>query len=363
METINENMPNKQKLRFNYVFFDSEDKRIRKDKKGYRYICSKDLEKVEGVLLVTYPLDYACSLVRFLFLLHNSTKINRLIKLPFKQKWFPFYFKNTFRDNKPICFIVSGRYASIEYLRFLKKAYPTAKIVKMHRDLFHLWKERNPQFDERAIDELFDLSITYDKNEADKYNMLNFDEFESKIEIKRDKKYPLHDVIFVGKAKDRLNSLIKVYDKLSLLGLKPFFYITGVEKKDRIYRDGIFYKKSNLSYYDMLYATVNSKYILEINQEGAIGYTSRFLEAVIYNKKIITNNASIKNSKFYNPDNVLILDENLNIDPSFFENRYDDVDYHYNGEFSPLNVIKLVDAFFNLEQENITNENNRNILR
>ena len=49
---------------------------------------------------------------RFMQLLHRihfSSKINSKITLPLKKIWNPFYFDNTFNDDKPICFIFTGK--------------------------------------------------------------------------------------------------------------------------------------------------------------------------------------------------------------------------------------------------------------
>lgn len=331
-----------ESLKYNYVFFDSEDKRLKKDKYGYRYICSKDLLDCENVIWVTYPLDYAPFYVRLLFLIHNAPKTNCIINLPFKEKWYPYYFKNTFENDKPLCFIMSGRYLSVSYLRYLKKTYPSAKFVKIHRDLLELWKQRNPSFTDEIVNEIFDLSLTYDGKEAEKYRMPYFCEFESKIDIPLSKKYPLHDVFFAGKAKDRLDLLLKTYDRLVAIGIKPFYYITGVYGQNPPKREGIVYAKRNMPYFDMLYNSVNSKCILEINQEGAVGYTSRFLEAVMYNKKLLTNNVSIRKSKFYNENYIQIFSRVEEIEKTFF---YDceNIDYGYVNEFSPINMIYTID--------------------
>lgn len=330
-----------ENLKYNYVFFDSEDSRLRINKKGYRYICSCDLTKYSNIKLVTFPLDYAPKIMRFLYLLHNAKKSNMLFNLPFKKIWYPFYFKNDFKNKKEICFIMSGRYLSVDYLRYLKETHPNAKFVKMHRDLVDLWKQRNPQFTDAIVNELFDASMSYDICDSQKYDMIHFDEFESKIEIKKSDRYPLHDVFFAGKAKDRLNALVDIYDRLVCLGQKPFFYITGVAKIDEIKREGIIYASKNMSYYDMLSHTINSKIVLEINQKGADGYTSRFLESVMYNKKLITNNKSIQVSPFYNDKMILIYETPMDISLDFLKN--DDAEYNYKDEFSPVNMIKTLD--------------------
>ena len=97
-----------------------------------------------------------------------------------------------------------------------------------------------------------------------------------------------------------------------------------------------------MPYSEMLYHTINSKCILEINQYEAVGYTSRFLEAVMYNKRLITDNKDVMLSKFYSSDNIMCISDILDIDPSFVSSEKI-VDYYYNGEFSPIHLIEKID--------------------
>ena len=92
----------------------------------------------------------------------------------------------------------------------------------------------------------------------------------------------------------------------------------------------------------MLYRSVNAKCMLDINQTGAVGYTSRFLEAVIYNKKLIADNPSIRSTKYYNPQFIQLVEKMDDIDPEFVKN---DIipDYQYGGDFSPIHLLKQID--------------------
>ena len=144
---------------YNYVFFDiADDNMLRRNPDGYYAICTEDLQKLENVLLVSYPLDYASPLIRFLFGLHHTNHINKYVNLPLKSLWFPYYFKPHFAVERPLCFVVSGTYLSVDYLRYLKKKYPDAKFVKIHRDLVELWKKRYPWYTDEVVKEIYDLS-------------------------------------------------------------------------------------------------------------------------------------------------------------------------------------------------------------
>ena len=337
---------------YNYIYFDTADRNTRKrNPDGYYAICTEDLQKLENVLVVSYPLDYASPLIRFLFGLHHTNHINKYVKLPLKSLWFPYYFKPHFAVERSLCFVVSGTYLSVDYLRYLKKKYPDAKFVKIHRDLVELWKKRYPWYTDEVVKEIYDLSFSYDTGDAEKYGYIHFDEFESRPDVPQAPDYPLCDVYFAGAAKNRLPRLIEVYDRLTAAGLKCSYYITGAASDQRAPRDGIYYAADQMSYREMLYRTVNARCILEMNQLGAVGYTSRFLEAVLYNKRLNTDNLSVRESKFYAPDRIQCFANVSDIDSEFVRSTAP-VDYHYQGEFSPVHLIeKIGQALNDLERE------------
>ena len=330
-------------LKYNYVFFNStESYDLRENSKMYCAICTRDLESYDGAKVVTYPYDYASKLIKSLFFLHNSNRTNRVIKLPYKKIWYNHYFINDFNEDKPLCFILLNRFwFPPEYLKWLKTKYPNAKFVLLLRDLM---KISNNPYSKRFINNpIFDLQMTIDREEAKEYGMLYYDEYESKIDIPIADNYPLSDVFFAGKVKDRMNKLMTAYDILSKAGLKCDFYLTDTpedQKRDLI---GVTYADKPMPYIDMLYKTVNSRCVLEFNQDGALGFTSRFLEAVMYNKKLITDNPAVKDTKFYDTSKIQFVEKAADIDPQFILDDNKVINYNYNGEFSPIRLLELID--------------------
>lgn len=332
------------KFKYNYVFFNvGAIKNHKEDKDSYYYICTEDLCKMDNVHVVSYPLDYSSYFLHLLFTLHSHPKINKIVNMPLKNLWYPYYFKVKFPENRPFCFVVYGYYITVGYLNYLKKRYPDCRIVLIHRDLISLWRKRQPEFTDENIKALFDLIMTYDEDEAAKYGISYFSEIESKTEVPIAKNYPTSDVFFAGSSKGRLNMLLQIYDVLIGNGLTCHYYITDVPKGERIQRPGITYAEHNMPYREMLYHTVNSRCVLEINQPGAVGYTSRFLEAVMYNKKLMTNNIAIKKSNFFNPKYIQCFSTVSAINASFVMADVGEINYHYNGEFSPVWLIEQIE--------------------
>ncbi len=64
---------------------------------------------------------------------------------------------------------------------------------------------------------------------------------------------------------------------------------------------------SKLSYEQYLQQVEQCGILLDIVQDGQDALTMRVLEAMFLSKKLITNNKSIRNYDFYQPDNIFIL--------------------------------------------------------
>ena len=91
---------------------------------------------------------------------------------------------------------------------------------------------------------------------------------------------------------------------------------------------------SEMTYAENVQRLKHAKCILEIMHEGFVGITQRYLEAVIYNKRLLTNNVEIKKLPYYNPQYMYYFEKVEDIDWNWV-NEDVEVDYHYNGDFSP----------------------------
>ena len=301
---------------------------------GYYSICMRDLWDDDGILISNFPMDYANPIIKFICGIYNHPRV----KLPLQNLWYPFFFKPKFKTHKPYCFISIGYKWPTQYYVWLKRKYPDAVFVRFIRDLV---STQLNIYDSLKNSGVFDYWVSYDENDAKKYGMLFHNEVESKIQLKSPDRFQ-YDVFFAGRAKKRLSQIVAVYDVLEKAGLNCFFYIMSAKKEERIGRKGIIYTDKLLTYRQMLEYNMQSRCLLEINQEGAIGYTARFLEAVMYNKLLLTDNMSIVNTPFYNPNYIQCFSQIENINTSFV-NKDVKVDYSYKNEFSPIHFIEFID--------------------
>lgn len=104
------------------------------------------------------------------------------------------------------------------------------------------------------------------------------------------------DCFFCGLPKDRLADLNQLRQTLEESGLQCNFIIPHS-------------KESVISYQEYLRQLSLSRCVIDICQQGQTGITRRPLEALFYNKKLITNNPAIRQYNFYRPENIFIWGE------------------------------------------------------
>ena len=328
---------NKKYVVFNYPDFNG----LSNNKDGYYSICLEDLYNIENIKVVNYPLEGRNILLKFAHKVFKSFKARGIFEemcTKVISAFYPLYFTSKIQDQDNLCFVFVSDVWDMDYMRYLKKKYPNCKIVMALRDLvktkwfYKQLKEAN----------LVDCWMSYDEGDCKEYNMHYFSEFESKIHISKNSEVETSDVFFTGRAKDRLPKILEVYDRLTLLGLKCLFIILDAPESQQVKREGVVYTSQMMSYRKMLDYSINSKCLLDINQAGATGFTSRFLEAVIYNKLLLTNNSNIKNHPLYDERYIKIFNNVKEISLCDFDFS-DRVQYNYSNEFSPLFFISEID--------------------
>ena len=203
------------------------------------------------------------------------------------------------------------KYDKVIYFDFYKKNTLSIlrKYTYMSEEIFWLWNKT----EERKINYLksFSKNIwTFDEGDGKKYNLKYTNQFywrEAKNEdmLKEEKR-----LFFIGEDKGRIDRIDEIAKKVNL----PIKILIKKEKFKFYKKDFQKYLlKKNLDYPKVLDEIKSSSVILEICKKGQEGITLRALEALFFNKKLITNNLNIKNYDFYNENNIFIIENNKNI--------------------------------------------------
>lgn len=118
---------------------------------------------------------------------------------------------------------------------------------------------------------------------------------------------------------------------LKKIGRKINFY----DKHFKVYEESIAYK-------NVLKKVANSNCIIEFLQKDQNSQSLRFYEAVVLNKKLLTNNKNITKLPFYNEKYMKIFDKSYQIDFDWIKKR-ETIDYNYKNEFSPIWIINKIE--------------------
>lgn len=180
---------------------------------------------------------------------------------------------------------------SKEITSFIKKYNPKCKV---HLFFFNTISNSYHQMilKDKNIDKLW----SFDQKDVEKYG-LNFNTpmyAKEYVDCFPIIEFPENDIIFVGKAKERISLIENIEEKCKEKQLKTDFTIVKSEK-------------DYVAYEDYVRRIMNAKCILDITNEGQTGLTLRFMEALFTNKKIITNNQYIKAYAFYDPANIFVI--------------------------------------------------------
>lgn len=279
-------------------------------------------------------------LIRCWFSVRNKNKL--VVKLPFRSIWYRFsVFRKYVNKNDHIKFVIydHNRLSLDEkYIKWLRKKYPYSTISY----IFTNTAKKSGAYDYgklTVLNDMYDQVFAFDEADSREYGFeYNYLIYAPILPINNETME--YDAIFVGGAKERLPFLHKIYNKLISLNLRPCFYIFGVDEKDQLKNSNIHYNK-RIPYEETMKLTAKSRCIIDILQDGSTGIALRICESVVWNKLIITDNKGAANEPFYDPNNILIIDNEEDITKSFF-NHVPNVDNKYSELFTPERLFGLI---------------------
>ena len=161
---------------------------------------------------------------------------------------------------------------------------------------------------------------------------------------KENQKKSMYDLYFCGSVKGRAELLKNINDKLKndVSCSWDIFSNKSTNSKEieciqtfTRCRD----RSEVIPYSEVLERTMKAGCILDIVQKGQNGNTIRYYEAICNDKKLLTNNRSVLNSKYYDPRYIQYFSKAEEIDVEWIK-RPCEVNFGYQGEFSPEILIR-----------------------
>ena len=303
----------------------------------------RDIGLLENATLFPTPMLSSNPLLQFLHHAHFSFAINNKVNLPFQALWAKQYALSNiqFNEHKKYCLIYTDISACRTDTYYLEKLSQKKNIV-MVMVMANVVASKEKLLKQRF--KYFKYVFSWDKADVEKYGMVYHPPCYSRITMPSNRKMD-SDCFFIGSSKGRLEVLKEIHKRVIAAGGKAEFYITNVDKKDQT-EPGIHYN-CRLPYSTVLAKDMASNCIIEVIAGNQVGQTLRAEEAIIGNKKLLTNNVYMKDNPYYKTGYIRVFTDICDADIAFILQK-EDVDYNYQDDYSP---ILLIDHINSLEDE------------
>ncbi len=261
-------------------------------------------------------------------LLRAVTRFQRRLILPFADKFILDSVERFGRKHYDLIFVVQGEGLSPQTLFRLRRSFPNARFV------WYLWDSLKNKKALIPNISAFDECYTFDVGDSKFYGMnfrpLYFSPGFMHGAVQNHK----YQLSFIGTAhSDRfeiVSNLIKVLPEKTacfwyLYLQAPWVFWAQKLANPSFRRASI----SNFHFNPMPREEVQGVFfdslaILDIEHPGQTGLTMRTFEAMGAHKKLVTTNALVKDSDFFNPNNILVIERgsSMKIPDSFLSSPY-----------------------------------------
>jgi len=277
-------------------------------------------------------------------------KINKIFPLPFKSFWEKRYTTSTIKlDNKTDNYVIllAGAYFVESWSQtFLWKRLYSYRQKHQCKIFLYLVDpvEKFPKV--KYWFKFFDKICTYSSGDAQAFgfnyiplpcvNLLQSEELKSSLLKSKDN----YDIYLRAEDNGRGKIIKEVYEYLHSNNVNCNIIVNSNEKE--IQSPGYKITNERIPYYQMVAEELNANVILEIvlPNNGSSG-TLRKREAVIYGKKLLTNDPYYNSDRFYKTGNIRYFNTVNDIDIEWIKER-EPVNYNYNDDYSVENFCKAL---------------------
>lgn len=229
---------------------------------------------------------------------------------------------------------------TVKYLKCFKNQHKNVRLYALVTDSMHASSPHMNLVREKLFSDVWDRVLTYDKYDAEEYGFtwFGYTYYSSYDFVESD---PIaSDIYYVGYDKGgRSRIVLDVYQIILSGGGTARFDVVSDKPEDPV--SGLTYLYRKISYPQVIARVKSTNCILEILQNNQRAQSLRFFEAVVYNKKLLTNNPGITELPYYDERFMKVFSTVDEIDIEWLRKR-ENIDYGYNGEFSPIKIIDFI---------------------
>lgn len=270
-------------------------------------------------------------------------RINKLIPLPLKKLWERAYTTDDLsakNDYNMFVLFMAGAYYEETFSQpeLLRRVHEFSEKTFCRKILYMVDPiDKYPNLPDWFP--YFDFIASYSREDEIKYNTVYIDSPCVHLPVKTNETE--YDIYFRGMNAGRLEIIKKCYSHLAENGVSCSFHVqTG--PKESSFNTGLICSEERVPYETMVVEETKANVLLEVLIPGVgSGPTLRSKEAVIYGKKLLTNNPWAVESEFYSSGNIRTFRSVEDIDIDWIRDSKP-VDYGYSGQFSCDEVFRKI---------------------
>lgn len=283
-------------------------------------------------------------LLNFFVKLVLSRKINSIIEVPFKNRVFDFY-NNCCDENINYYFIIptaSMIKLEMSFLKELQEKHPNYFFIALVTDSLKSHSVHLNYVRDKLKSNVWTLVTSFDKQDSKEFGFsyFGYSFYSDYSDVKPSGEFS--DIYYIGRIKTgREKIAAKLYDRLISNEIKCNFKVVSEDPEHSIGSSCLKTTKRKYLYPEVVADVKCTNCILELLQQDQETQTTRYLEAVVYNKKLITNNRHLAELPFYDSRYMKYFETVDDIDPEWIR-KEEPIDYGYNGEFSSLHYLDFI---------------------
>lgn len=305
----------------------------------YRDIYS---EKSPFVYLPSHKV-FQNKVLQFIESLAFCYPLNKRFKIPFQSVFYnlesyPFQY-----DKEYFLIITTNSIAkfSLEYLEYFKTIHPNVKLIALFHDSLHAGSPHLTLVKDKLKSGIWEHILTYDKYDAMEFGFIwiGYTYYSAYTEV-----VPSNyksDLFCVSTDRGRNDVFAGVYNYLTERGVACNFNIVN-RMGGNLPGTKVRLMRQFMPYEEVVAQIKSSKCILEVLQPNQATQTIRYLEAVVYNKKLLTNNPKIEELPFYDSRYMKCFKSIEDIDYNWIKEDCT-VNFDYQNEFSPIHLIDILE--------------------
>lgn len=239
-------------------------------------------------------------------------KLHEHIPFPGKSYWYGSWKENV---EKYDTFIIFDGIRGKDIIEYIYEKNPTARIIIYYINRFRRGAKNDPEKFKNMPCELWSFDKGDCEREGMRHNVFCYNYvFLDKSNAQAFENRSLHgdeiyDAFFIGVDKNRLTRLLALEDLLWKYDYTTKFMLQKAprgtyENSSEQERELLIDK--GISYHEIIKLISQSKCIVELQEQGQTGLTLRAMEALFFQKKLLTDNLEILNCDFYRQENIFV---------------------------------------------------------